>query len=390
MVASFIPVIILIILLISCKDYSEHQYKYKIPEKINDGIEVGTLEEVDIDTTLIIKGISKIMSGAISEVHSILLYKEGKLVLEEYFPGHKYKWDASKHKGEWVSWDRNMLHSIMSDTKSITSTCIGIAIDLEFIKSANQSIFDFLPNHQHLKTNGKGKITIEHLLSMTSGLEWHEWGAPYSSAKNPIIGIWFSDKDPISFILEGALEHEPGTHFSYYGGNHIILGEIIKNATNLTIADFSYRYLFNPMGTDSTHWSVQFDNGVFEAAGGLKMKPRDMAKLGITFLNNGIWNKKRIISEKWIGKCMSPFPGNKSIKVPGEDYGRVGYSYSWWTKHYSVKNKETAVFWAGGWGGQKIIVAPDYNTVIVLTGGNYTSKVKQFGILEHYIFPAIR
>ncbi|MBN1698715.1 MAG: serine hydrolase [Spirochaetales bacterium] len=181
------------------------------------------------------------------------------------------------------------------------------------------------PNTGILKRNGKENITIEHLLTMTSGLEWNEWNAPYSSKDNPVIGIWYSKKDPISYILEVRLANTPGTHFSYYGGNTIILGEIIKNSSNLTIEKFSEKYLFEPLGINAFEWATQFPNGVFEAASGLKLTSRDMAKIGMTFLNKGTWNGERIIPGDWIDKCATPFSGNVDIDVPGEDSGKMGY-----------------------------------------------------------------
>jgi len=198
---SVLIIAVLLLLLVGCQSESSVQYTYRQPEYINDGLDVGSLDEVNIDSVLIEKAVDDINRGRYKEVHSMLILKDSKLVLEEYFQGHKYQWDVPKHHGELVTWDRDMLHKIMSDTKSITSTCIGIAIDKGFIESVNQSIFDYLPEHQHLNTDGKDKITIEHLLTMTSGLEWDEWGAPLSSTANDIVGIWFSDKDPISYIL---------------------------------------------------------------------------------------------------------------------------------------------------------------------------------------------
>ena len=373
---------------VSCTSDPTSQYIYKIPENIDDGLEVGSLDEVNIDPALIEKAVNKIRCGKYKEVHSMLIFKDNKLVFEEYFKGHKYKWDAPKHHGELVTWNRTMLHDICSDAKSITSACIGIAIDKGLIKSVHQSIFDYLPEHQHLNTDGKDKITIEHLLTMTSGLEGDEWSAPYSSSDNPATGIWFTDKDPIAYILERPLIDEPGTSFSYFGGNMIVLGEIIKNAAKMTIEEFSGKYLFEPLEIDSFNWSLKFENGVIETAGGLKITPRAMVKIGATFLNKGVWNGKQIISKQWVEKSATSFPGNSGINIPGEDSGRVGYSYSWWTKQYSNSGKRINMFYAGGWGGQHIMVLPELNTVVVFTGGNFVTKRPPFKILEKYILPA--
>jgi CubicO group peptidase (beta-lactamase class C family) len=362
--------------------------EYQPPKDIGDSLNAENIDGANIDKTLIEKAINDIERGKYGEVHSMLIYKDVNLVVEEYFTGHKYQWDAPNHYGELVKWERDILHDIHSGTKSITSACIGIAIDNGFIKSVDQSIFEYLPEHQYLNKDGKDKITIEHLLTMTSGLDWKEWNIPYSSTDNDVINIWFSDKDPISYILDKPLIYEPGAHFIYSGGDLIILGEILRNATGMDIEEFSGKYLFEPLGISSFNWWNKFENGVIECAGCLELTPRDMTKIGVTFLNNGMWGENQIISEHWIEKSSTPFKNNTGIKVPGEDVGRVGYSYTWWTKEFSVSGEKINGFWALGWGGQKIIIIPELKSVIVFTGANYSSAIKNFNILEKYILPA--
>ncbi len=380
---------ILFLFFISCKQDPSTLRYYQVPENIEDGLEVGTLDEGNIDKDLIEKGINDINRGKYGEVHSLLIYKDGKLVVEEYFTGHKYQWDAPNHYGDLVLFLKNTPHVTQSVTKSITSTLIGIAIDNGFIKSVDQSIFDYLPEYQELKTGGKDKITIEHLLTMTSGLTWDEWNAPLSSKDNDMVAIWFEGyDDPVRYILKRPLVNEPGTRFNYSGADMFILGKIIANATKMNIDEFSAKYLFDPLGIDSFDWWLRYDSFI-ETASGLKLIPRDMAKIGILFLNNGIWDGEQIIPKQWVKKSSTPFLNNSGIKIPGEDLGKVGYAYTWWTKDFSVAGKEINGYWANGWGGQKIIVFPEINTVIVFTGGNYTSTVKNFKILEKYILPAI-
>ncbi len=376
------------LLFISCGQDPSAIYTYQPPENLDDGLDISSLDEVGIDPELIEKGIYNINRGKYGEVHSILIFKDDKLIFEKYFKGYQYKWDGPDHHGEFVRWNSSTLHALQSVTKSITSACIGIAVDKGFIGSVSQSIFDYLPDHQYLKTDGKDKITIEHLLTMTSGLQWDEWSAPLSSSANDTIGIWFSDKDPITFVLERPLVSKPGTSFTYSGGNIHVLSEIISSSAGMNLAEFSAKYLFEPLGIDSFDWWLQFENGLIDGAGGLKITPRDMVKVGTTFLNNGVWNGQQIISGRWVGKSAASYPANAGIKIPGEDLGRVGYSYTWWTKIYSDSNKKINMYWANGWGGQKIMVLPEVNTVIVFTGGNYTSEVYSFKILEKYILPA--
>lgn len=386
-----IPAIfILFILSVSCQEKYAHLYTYSQPKSINDGIQVGTLYEVNIDTILIASAVGKIFSGKYNEVHSMLIFKDKKLVFEEYFQGHRYKWDAPNHHGEMVNWDKFTPHHIMSATKSITSMCIGIAIEKGYIKSVNQPISDYLPEYKHLLINGKEKITIEHLLTMTSGLEWDEWGAPLSSSKNDLVGLWVYCEDPVNCILECDLKNEPGTNFTYSGGNMVLLSEIIKAATNMDIDEFSKKYLFESLGVDSSVWVQRFDNGMIYSGGGLIITPREMVKIGAAVLNNGNWNGKQIISEEWIKKCYSEYGNNNGINIPGQASGRHGYSYSWWLKSYTKSGKKSNMYNAGGWGGQEIIVIPELNTVVVFTGGTYTSNVKVFDLLENYIIPAIK
>ena len=386
----FVPFLFCVFIITGCRLNTSGQYNYVSPEYLNDGLEVGTLWEVGMDSTHISKSIKKVQGGHYNELHTVLIHKNGKLVLEEYFAGHQYQWDAPGHHGAFLKWDMDRPHNIMSVTKSITATLVGLAIDNGFIGNVHQSIFDFLPEHQHLKTGGKAEITIQHLLTMTSGLHWYEWNAPYSSVENPIIGIWYSEKDPISFILEGTLIHEPGTHFSYFGGNHILLGEIIRNASNMPIDELARKYLFEPLGIKNVDWPIQFKNGVYESAGTLLMRPRDMLKIGVVYLNDGTWNGKTIISSKWVKMSRTVFKNNTGIRVPGEDSNDIGYSYSWWLDEFQSPYGTTDTFHASGWGGQKIVVVPEFEMVVVFTGGNYSNKLGQFEILEKYILRSLK
>ena len=386
--------LILLVLLLfttSCgKDYS-NPYPYTVPSAINDGLKVGSLKEYGMDQTVLGKAVARIKKGKYGEIHSMLIYKGDKLVFEDYYQGHQYQWDAPGHYGEFVNWDKEMPHCIHSDTKSIVSLCIGIALAEGFIGSVQQSIFDYLPGHQDFKVNNKEYITIEHLLTMTSGLRWDEWGVSLGSIKNDQIGIWFWEDGPMDYVLSRDFAAEPGKRFNYSGGDIQILVEILKNATGMPLDEFSGKYLFEPLGITSYDWWLKFPSGgEIQGAGGLKITPRDMLKIGALMLNKGKWKGKQIVSEEWVLKCATPYPGNRGIKIPGEDLGKVGYSYTWWTKTFNYKNENIAMFFAVGWGGQKIIVLSDLDMVIVFTGANYNSRVHQFEIIERFILPAMQ
>jgi CubicO group peptidase (beta-lactamase class C family) len=388
---------VILVILTGCGSEPDHTYSYRQPEPVDDSFEVGRLTQANMDVNLLESAVDDINNGNHGEIHSMLIYKDGKLVFEEYFPGHDYKWDGQNFHGEWVNWDINRRHNIHSAGKSITSACIGIAIDQGFIESVDQSIFDYLPEHQHLKTAGKDQITIEHLLTMTSGLEWDEWDTSYSNENNDIIALWFDCEDPIACILEKPLVSEPGTKFTYSGGNIIVLGEIIKNATGMDIEAFSWRYLFEPLGIESLPWRWIGDTGVIYAGGDQQLTPREMLKFGVTYLDGGIWNGQQIIPESWVEKSAVPYSGlenrwfNHPLQPipPGDNtWGERGYSYAWWTHDFSHAGKKIPAYWAFGWGGQKIVIFPDQNTVVVFTGGNYTSTDATARILVKYVIPA--
>lgn len=385
---TFLLLSIISLLMLGCEKDFSGEIPYNPPVQTDDGILVGTMEEVDMDTQMLAKAIGRIYANKYDQVHSILIYKDGLLVFEEYMEGNKYAWDGQYYYGERIKWHRDSMHSIMSCTKSITSAIVGIAADKGHL-DVTESIFNYLPEHQQYKTGGRENITIEHLLTMTSGLEWDEWSAPHSTAANDIDRIYIEcQNDPLACILSKPLVNTPGEKFKYSGGNMIILGEILKNAVGMDIRDFGNKYLFEPLGIDSVYW-YQFENGVFACDGSIKLIPRDMLKIGITFLHEGLWNDQQIISKRWVEKSKTSYRNNTGIRIPIDDTGKNGYAYTWWTNEISGGGKSSTLFQASGWGGQEIVVLPNLNMVAVFTGGNYVVKKHIYEILERFVLPSI-
>jgi CubicO group peptidase (beta-lactamase class C family) len=224
---------------------------------------------------------------------------------------------------------------------------------------------------------------------MTSGLKWNEW-SEHGPSTNDIDRLYsYFQSDPVNCVLESPLVNKPGEKFTCNGGGIIILGEILKNATNMNIEDFSKKYLFRPLGIDSVQW-YQFENGTYICDGSLKMTSRDMLKFGVTYLNEGNWNNERILSRDWVKKSKETFNNNSGINIPMDDSGKNGYAYSWWTNDLSVSGKKVKVFQAGDWGGQEIIVIPDDNMAVVFTGGNYTLKKHIYTVLKRFVLPALQ
>jgi CubicO group peptidase (beta-lactamase class C family) len=311
------------------------------------------------------------------------------LVFEEYMEGNKYLYEGQYHYGERIQWDKDSLHVTMSSTKSIVSACIGIAVDKGIIDSVDESIFNYLPDHQRYKTSGKANITIEHLLTMSSGLEFDEWSTGHGSRANDIDRIhWDCQDDPLACVLERSLIENPGERFNYNSGGTIVLGEILRNTSGLDMAEFADEHLFDPLGIDSVTWN-RFENGVIACGGGLSMTSRDMLKVGICFLNDGIWNEQQVISKKWIELSKEDYGNNTGINVPGSDLKRQGYGYSWWTGTLDSPKEELRYYAASGWGGQKIFVIDEINMVVIFTGGNYVVKNHHREIMERFVLAAI-
>ena len=242
------------------------------------------------------------------------------------------------------------------------------------------------------------RITIEHLLTMTFCLELYEWGTSYSNEKNDVIALWLDCDDPVACILEKPLVSEPGTEFTYSGGNMIVLGEIIKNATGMDIEAFSWQYLFEPLGIETPPWRWINDTDVVYAGGDQELTPREMLKFGVAYLDGGTWDGQQIVPESWVVNSAAPYSGpdncwfNHPLRPipPGDNtWGARGYSYTWWTHEFSHSGKSFPAFWAFGWGGQRIAVFPDQNAVVVVTGGNYTSADTTAKILTEYVIPAL-
>jgi CubicO group peptidase (beta-lactamase class C family) len=243
-------------------------------------------------------------------------------------------------------------------------------------------VFSFFPEYSHLIDGQKGKITIEHLLTMTSGLEWNEWEYPYDE-RNDLIQLWIVD-DPIEYILAKPVVYEPGTRFYYSGGDVNLLGEIIRRATDQSVDVFAGKYLFTPLGIEAYEWQHLTPEIVY-TSGDIKMRPRDMAKFGLLYLQNGIWSGKRIVAEKWIERSTEEY-----ISIVDLSYEDMhGYGYQWWLKTYRADSRSSESYLRTGWGGQAIIAFPELDMVVVFTGGNYTSSEPVHEIVTRFILQAV-
>lgn len=380
----------ILLLLSSCDsvspDKDELNTQIPIPEVTNDGWEVASLKSVGMDEEKYIQLINRLKQNNEHRIHSIIVVKDQKLVFEKYYPGKKF--NLGQYTGE-TGYDMNDLHVLCSATKSVTSALLGIAIDKGYINSVEQKVVDFFPEYMDLFTQSpnKQKMTIKHLLTMTSGLTYDDESLPYTNSNNDM-NRFFSSSDPIKFLLAKPLFAEPGAVFDYDNCNTNIIGQIISKTSNKRLDVFAKEYLFNKLGIEQQQWQI-VRNSVILCSGDLHLRSRDMAKFGLLFLNNGEWKGEQIVSSEWCVISTAAFlnPNNYNNEFPWAD----GYGYQWWQKTYSYNSKSYASFFASGWGGQNIIIIPDLNLVIVTTAGNWyeVERISPFSIVSDYIIPSV-
>jgi CubicO group peptidase (beta-lactamase class C family) len=231
---------------------------------------------------------------------------------------------------------------------------------------------------------------------MTSGLEWNELEVWLGDMRHDLIQL-FVVPDPLEYILAKPVVAEPGTNWYYNGGGVNLLGEVIRKASGLRIDEFSEKYLFKPLGIKEYEWD-HIKPDIIHASGNLKLRPRDMAKFGYLFLNGGTWKGEKIIPAEWIQKSTKAsisIPWDSLAEILGDEYVDVPetegdrYGYLWWLKTYHVDSQSINSYAATGWGGQRIIVFPALNMVVVFTGGNYAEPDLVDEIVTCHILPAV-
>jgi CubicO group peptidase (beta-lactamase class C family) len=217
---------------------------------------------------------------------------------------------------------------------------------------------------------------------MSTGLQWSEWGVSISSPQHDVVQFNQS-ADPIRYLLSKPLVATPGTVFNYSGGAIDLLGVIVANAAGTSLQSFSKDNLFGPLGISNYAWTTLNPSGLPCAHGDIYMTPRDMAKFGYLFLNNGSWKGVQVISAEWVQRSTRY---HISPNVSWAD----GYGYLWWLRTYHSGGQSFDAFRADGWGGQHIVVFPALHMVVVFTGANYMTNAPCDEIVERFIVPALQ
>lgn len=363
---------IMICLFVSCAPRAnrwglpQYEYTYQVPEETGDGWEIAALHEAGVDSGKIVRLLRDILNKRFKNIHSVLLVKNGKLVLEEYFYGY----------------DRDTKHQLHSVSKSITSILVGIAVDQEMVPGVDEKVYEFFPEYKGTRwIDQKYDIAVEHVLTMSAGIDWDEQSHRLTDRRNDIVATLYSD-DWLHYVLDKKQIEAPGKRFNYSGGLNLLLGGIIRNSTDSHADKFAEKYLFGPLGISDYRWGRHPD-GTINTQGGLSLRPRDMAKIGYLFLKGGRWQGRQIVSRNWV---------SESTRAHIPAYFGLGYGYQWYRGQTTVNRKVFETFFAWGRGGQFIFVIPEFELVAVFTSRPYDNSYGAFfplGIVPNYIIPAM-
>ncbi len=320
-----------------------------------------TPEEQEMDSSKLEDMVDFIEQSELN-IDSIIVIRNGYIVLEEYPDPY---------------FTQSTLHTIQSATKSFTSTCVGIAIQRGVLSGVDRTMANLFSDYSIANLDSwKLAITVEHLLTMSTGLEWHEHDIPYDQPGNDLMAMYDSD-DMYQYVLNCPTEYEPGTRWAYHSGCSELLGGVVEKSSGYGFIDFVESFLFDPLGIDYYDWWNPHNNPQYGVSGGLYLTPRDMAKLGFLFLNNGTWDDKEIVSEEWVSIATSEH-------YRGFTGADLGYGYQWWTLD------GTDIYAAWGARDQRIFVSPENDLVVVFTADiDDEDWYPAPSLLRYYILGAI-
>lgn len=359
----WLPSIATALALQACGKAPFQPYAYEPPPALSDGWPTASADAVGLDPAPLEAATNAIGDGTFPKVDSMLVVRQGRLVHEAYFNG----------------FDRERLHDLRSATKSITSALVGIAIDQGLLSGVDERVLPRLGGGAGLRNPDprKDAITLGHLLTMTPGLACDDWNAASPGNEEKM----YKELDWVKFVLDLPMVADPGTRYGYCTGGVVTLGAVIGNASGRRADAFAREVLFGPLGITRAEWEYT-PTGAVDTGGHIRMRPRDMAKFGQLFLQRGLWNGQRVVSEAWVERSTAFHVRT----VSNEEYG-----YLWWRRTTQRAGTPVPTFYAIGNGGQQIIVAPSLELVAVFTGSNYdTSAVFPNQIFDRYVLTAVR
>lgn len=317
-------------------------YTYESPMDRSDGLATGSLFEEFDDPSSIIEMIRQTIAGEYRDVHSILIYKNDKLVLEEYFYGFT---EADPHQ-------------LRSATKPIIGGVLGLAVDRGLVGSETDRLLPYFSSRYDSIENmdsRKEAITIEDFLRYRHGMDCENNNSESAGSESRMM----ESKDWIKYTLDLPMVQEPGLASSYCTGCALTIGSLVEIVSQKNIEDFANEHLFTPLGITNYKWVFEPNQASFSNFSQLSVRPRDLVKLAVMYKDGGEWQGKQIMSERWVDKTFDMEPG---------DYG-----YGWQSRYFEVEGKRYSSYLATGNGGQKINIWPELDMITVFTGGNYNS-----------------
>ena len=311
-------------------------------------------------------------------LHAVIVARGGKLVLERYYEG-----EDRRTRGPdlgIVKFGPEVKHDLRSVTKSIVGLLYGVALAGRKVPDLDQSIIDQFPAYKDLAADPKrGRMTVRHALSMTLGTEWDE-SLPYSDPRNSETTMDLA-ADRYRYVLERPMIAEPGTEWNYNGGATAVLAKLISRGTEQPLLDYARENLFEPLGITDVEWVTDSD-GEPIAASGLRMRPLDLARIGQLILDRGTWGGLQLLPSEWLDQSFTPWAQVSRHR----DYG-----YQWWLG--KLRHNDQPWIGAFGNGGQRLLIFPSLDLVVVITAGNY-NKPDQWelpaAVMSKVVLPALR
>ncbi len=307
----------------------------------------------------------KILLQVFKDITSIVVIKDGKLLIEEYFNGA----------------GRNSLHDTRSVGKSFASTILGIAINEKYIENETQTLGDFYNLKQYQNYSPvKESITLKSLLTMSSPFEGSDMIQESPGNEENM----YPTKNWVAFTLNLPIDNSrvPVPKFEYFTAGVVVLGDIIDKSVPNGLEKYADKYLFSPLGITRYKWQFT-PQRVANTAGGLQLRSIDYAKFGQLYKNEGSWNGKQILTQAWVAKSLS-----RQITISEGEY----YGYLFWNKNYTIDNENYEVYYSSGNGGNKICIFKNHPLVIVITSTAYNTPYghKQADkIIQDYLIPAV-
>lgn len=256
----------------------------------------------------------------------------------------------------WEGYGPDSYSNSFSMAKSIVGLLVGCALDDGFIDSLDQPVADFIPEFAQ---GDKAKITIRHLLTMSSGLSWDEaYSSLFSTTTQAYYGKFLRE-----LVTDQTVIDEPGKEFNYLSGDTQLLSIVLSQATGKSVSDYMSEKIWSRIGAEhNAMWSLDREDGIEKAYCCFNSNARDFARIGRLALNYGEWNGEQIVSREYLKETLKPttYLADKELGgIPTERYG-----YKWWfTTH-----RNHQVIFARGILGQYIFIIPDLDLVVVRLG----------------------